>query len=332
MPVEDLRPTKMSKREGKKPAPADDDGMPVAMPVDDDDDDDPDDDDYKNGNETENSEASCDSDEMHVSASQASAHFSASQASVHNSPKKVPLVVDISGSPVMASAEQMLHQVLQKMSKFEGSLEELTKDAGKAARKAMNALSKDSPSKDGKFLMSPSQKTFGSKRKIAFQVALKIVFMKAAMTSTQVPLHEVVGPIMLALKVEVDGRYKGSIGGAFTLQFKKALHAVLREAKCKLVTIILDTFIMCHQGIKERVPPACTFLFTQRKAEHQAVFAKLREAPGGFDLRTWPNMHAWHTKIVNNGRTAYVSLGLELGLGLGLRLGLGAGAQHVRRT
>ena len=138
------------------------------------------------------------------------------------------------------------------------------------------------------------------------QVVLKATFQKIALTSSTVPLHKVVGPIMLALNVTADSRVKGSIGAAFTAQFKKCLTAIMREAKSSLVGMILDTLLMVHADIPPCVERVHEHIYEKRKALHVVAFKQLLAAPGGFDITEHPHMHSFHASIVNVGGVATV--------------------------
>ena len=95
-----------------------------------------------------------------------------------------------------------------------------------------------------------------------------MIFQKIGLTSPSVPLHEVIGPIMLALNVTADSRVTGSISTAFTQQFKKSLTAILREAKSTLVGVILDTYLMVHPSLPPRVERIHEGIFEKRKGMH----------------------------------------------------------------
>ena len=129
-------------------------------------------------------------------------------------------------------------------------------------------------------------------------MVLKIIFQKIALTSPSVPIHEVVGPIMLALNVTADSRVTGSIGAAFANQFKKCLTAILREAKSTLVSIILDTMLMVHPTIPPRVERVHEIIYEQRKAQHIIDFQRLLAPPPGFSLDDYPHMHSFHAQCV----------------------------------
>lgn len=61
---------------------------------------------------------------------------------------------------------------------------------------------------------------------------------------------------------------------------------------------------MVHPGLNLKASHEWEDLYESRKREHVTQFAKLLEAPPGFSLVDWPNMHSFHAKPTNDGSLA----------------------------
>jgi len=121
-----------------------------------------------------------------------------------------------------------------------------------------------------------------------------------------VAISDVAGAIALAINLSVPSYITGSIGGAFVHQMKKALTQLLREVKSDLVGWVVDTFIMIHHDVlPPRVSKLHEDMYAARKGIHLVEFAKMLDAPGGYLIVNYPNMHAFHSIITDVGLEAF---------------------------
>ena len=151
--------------------------------------------------------------------------------------------------------------------------------------------------------MTPSQKTLGKWRKKAFQVGIKITFMKVALYSPNVQVSEAAGQIALAINLTVPSSVQGAISSAFMQQMKTCLSALMREAKSTLVSNLIDAWLMVnHTTCPPRVSRVHEDMYAERKALHMREFVNMLECPGGFSISDYPNMHSFHGIVGADGQ------------------------------